>query len=176
MGIVRAVAERIAAGDLDTGAFDGILRRHPRAGRGFFSRSDIIAGYRAFFSGGSGEESLGVSEEAFLASVQRRPVRTQSGVTPLTLLTKPFPCPGKCVFCPNDVRMPKSYLAAEPGAQRAATNRFAPYLQPWHRLAADRAIGPGGAVGLTAAGPDEGVSTRVTIGGRSENRSRARSA
>ncbi len=141
MGIVRAVAERIAAGDLDTGAFDRILRRHPHAGRGFFSRSDIIAGYRAFFSGGSDEEILGVSEEAFLASVQRRPVRTQSGVTPLTLLTKPFPCPGKCVFCPNDVRMPKSYLAAEPGAQRAATNRFDPYLQTWNRLAAYRAIG-----------------------------------
>ena len=33
--------------------------------------------------------------------------------------------------------------------------------------AADLAIGPGGAVVLTAAGPDEGVSTRVTIGGRS---------
>ncbi|MEE2672784.1 MAG: tRNA uridine(34) 5-carboxymethylaminomethyl modification radical SAM/GNAT enzyme Elp3 [Myxococcota bacterium] len=136
-GIVRAVAERIAAGDLDTRGFDGILRRYPRAGRGFFSRADIIAGYRAFFD----EEALGVSEEAFLASVQRRPVRTQSGVTPLTLLTKPFPCPGKCVFCPNDVRMPKSYLADEPGAQRASANRFDPYLQCWNRLAAYRAIG-----------------------------------
>jgi elongator complex protein 3 len=141
-GIVRAVAERIAAGDFDGTALDGILRRYPRDGRGFFSRSEIIAGYRRFFDPDDGEGgSLGVSPEAFLASVQRRPVRTQSGVTPLTVLTKPFPCPGKCIFCPNDVRMPKSYLADEPGAQRAAANRFDPYLQTWNRLAAYRAIG-----------------------------------
>ena len=57
-----------------------------------------------------------------------------SGVTPLTLLTKPFPCPGTCIFCPNDVRMPKSYLADEPGAQRAEKNAFDPYLQTWMRL------------------------------------------
>jgi elongator complex protein 3 len=136
-GIVRAVAERIAAGDCDADALDGILRRFPRDGRGFFSRSEIIAGYRRFF----GEDVLGVRSDAFLATVQRRPVRTQSGVTPLTLLTKPFPCPGKCIFCPNDVRMPKSYLADEPGAQRASANRFDPYLQTWNRLAAYRAIG-----------------------------------
>ncbi len=134
---MRALAERVAAGTLDATAFDAILRRYPREGRGFFSRSEIIAGYRAFFT----ESALGVAEDAFLAGVQRRPVRTQSGVTPLTVLTKPFPCPGECIFCPNDVRMPKSYLADEPGAQRATANRFDPYLQTWNRLAAYRAIG-----------------------------------
>ncbi len=136
-GIARSVAERIAADDWDAAALDGILRQYPRDGRGFFSRAEIIAGYRRFFDDGS----LGVSSEDFLACVRRRPIRTQSGVTPLTVLTKPFPCPGKCVFCPNDVRMPKSYLADEPGAQRAAANRFDPYLQTWNRLAAYRAIG-----------------------------------
>jgi elongator complex protein 3 len=141
--IVRAVAARIAQGVLDSEAFDAILRRHPRDGRGFYSRAEIIAGYRRFFGGASAasEAALGVDADAFLAAVQRRPVRTQSGVTPLTVLTKPFPCPGQCVFCPNDVRMPKSYLSDEPGAQRAAANRFDPYLQTWNRLAAFRAIG-----------------------------------
>lgn len=136
-GIVLAVASGIAGGDFDGDAFDGILRRFPRDGRGFFSRAEIIAGYRRFFE----EDALEISRDSFLAAVQRRPVRTQSGVTPLTVLTKPFPCPGKCVFCPNDVRMPKSYLSDEPGAQRAASNRFDPYLQTWNRLAAYRAIG-----------------------------------
>jgi len=37
--------------------------------------------------------------------------------------------------------MPKSYLSAEPGAQRAEANRFDPYLQTWNRLEAYRAIG-----------------------------------
>ena len=54
----------------------------------------------------------------------------------MTVFTKPFPCPGRCVFCPSDVRMPKSYLASEPGCQRAEAARFDPYLQTWRRLQA----------------------------------------
>ncbi len=114
-----------------------LLRAHPRPGGGFFSRSQLIAGFRAFAQ----EEGFRLDEARFRRRVQRRPVRTQSGVTPLTVLTKPFPCPGQCIFCPNDVRMPKSYLSDEPGAQRAANNRFDPYLQTWNRLAAFDATG-----------------------------------
>jgi len=116
---------------------DAVLRRHPRGGKGFFSRAEIIAGYRAFAE----DAGFKSSESEFIQWVRRRPVRSQSGVTPLTVLTKPFPCPGQCVYCPNDLRMPKSYLADEPGAQRAANNRFDPYLQTWSRLAAFRATG-----------------------------------
>jgi len=114
-----------------------LLRRHSKPGGGFFSRSQLIAGFRAF----AAEDHFRFDEARFRRRVQRRPVRTQSGVAPLTVLTKPFPCPGKCIFCPNDVRMPKSYLSDEPGAQRAANNRFDPYLQTWNRLAAFDAIG-----------------------------------
>jgi elongator complex protein 3 len=57
-------------------------------------------------------------------------------VAPVTVLTKPFPCPGQSIFCPNDVKMPKSYLSDEPGAQRAALNHFDPYAQVWNRLLA----------------------------------------
>ncbi len=121
----------------DERALDAILRRHPRDGRGFFSRAEIIAGYRTF----AADEGFAIDERSFVAHVRRRPVRSQSGVTPLTVLTKPFPCPGRCVYCPNDLRMPKSYLADEPGAQRAANNRFDPYLQTWNRLAAFYATG-----------------------------------
>lgn len=70
-----------------------------------------------------------------------KPMRTQSGVTPVTVLTKPFPCPGTCIFCPNDIRMPKSYLPDEPGAQRATRNNFDPYLQTFDRLRAIKNIG-----------------------------------
>ena len=95
-------------------------------------RSDLIAAFRQFRD----EGAVAVDEARFVGLVQRRPVRTQSGVTPVTVLTRPHPCPGQCIFCPNDVRMPKSYLSDEPGAQRAANNRFDPYLQTWNRLAA----------------------------------------
>ncbi|MDQ7033831.1 MAG: hypothetical protein Q9P01_03050 [Anaerolineae bacterium] len=69
-----------------------------------------------------------------MVKLRRKPMRTISGVTPVTVLTKPFPCPGECIFCPNDVRMPKSYLSDEPGAQRAEQNSFDPYLQTYVRL------------------------------------------
>jgi len=133
---IEAVPDDVAD-PLTPEAMDPLLRRHPKPGGGFFSRSHLIAGFRAFSTG----ESFRFDEARFRRRVQRRPVRTQSGVTPLTVLTKPFPCPGKCIFCPNDVRMPKSYLSDEPGAQRAANNRFDPYLQTWNRLAAFDATG-----------------------------------
>lgn len=63
-------------------------------------------------------------------------VRTDSGVAPITLLTKPYACPGKCVYCPTEVRMPKSYVASEPAAARALHLKFDPYLQVKKRIEA----------------------------------------
>jgi elongator complex protein 3 len=122
---------------LDSRSLDQILKKYPRSGTGFFSRSEIIAGFRKF--GSSRQRDLDV--ESFVERLRLRPVRTLSGVTPVTVLTKPYPCPGRCIFCPNDVRMPKSYLSDEPGAQRAEGNRFDPYLQTWNRLRAYQSIG-----------------------------------
>lgn len=74
---------------------------------------------------------------SWLQSVLRKtPIRSLSGITSVTVLTKPFPCPGKCVFCPVDVRMPKSYIASEPGAMRAGRLGFDPYQQVTQRLRA----------------------------------------
>ena len=108
-----------------------LMRRYPKpAGEGFYSLANLIDAWRAF----AGQEGVPAYDEGMLHKLRRKPVRTMSGVTPVTLLTKPFPCPGTCIFCPNDVRMPKSYLADEPGAQRAEKNAFDPYLQTYVRL------------------------------------------
>ena len=69
-----------------------------------------------------------------LKLLQVKKVRSLSGVTPVTVLTKPYPCPGKCIFCPTDVRMPKSYLADEPGAMRAYRAEFDPFEQVQGRI------------------------------------------
>lgn len=99
--------------------YDKVLRRYPKTKSRLFTKAEVIAGLRHFGY-----------EDKMLA----KPIRTISGVVPVTLLTKPYPCPGKCIFCPTDVRMPKSYLSAEPGAQRAAANNFDPYNQVSSRL------------------------------------------
>ncbi|MEC4176225.1 radical SAM protein [Adlercreutzia sp. R21] len=80
-----------------------------------------------------------VSDEvdaALVRLLQAKPRRTASGVATITVLTKPWPCSGDCVFCPSDIRMPKSYLADEPACQRAERCWFDPYLQVAARLAA----------------------------------------
>ena len=52
----------------------------------------------------------------------------------MQVLTKPFPCPSHCIFCPNDPEMPKSYIKSEPGAMRAWLNQFDPLKQVYNRL------------------------------------------
>ena len=132
--MLRALA---SAPSWDAHALDALLRRHPRAGRGLFSRSELLAGLEAF----SAQLALGERQAELAERLRRRRIRTLSGVAPVTVFTKPHPCPGRCIFCPTDVRMPKSYLSAEPGCQRAAQYAFDPFAQTVGRLRDFRAIG-----------------------------------
>ena len=75
-------------------------------------------------------------ERRLVQTLRMKPRRTASGVATVTVLTKPWPCAGDCLYCPNDLRMPKSYLADEPACQRAERNWFDPYLQVAARLRA----------------------------------------
>ncbi len=68
--------------------------------------------------------------------LKRLKVRSNSGVAVISLLTKPYTCPGRCIYCPTEKNMPKSYLSREPAAARALLNRFDPYKQIWMRLRA----------------------------------------
>jgi elongator complex protein 3 len=99
-------------------------------------KSALVAAYNELVESGEWD-----ADETLLARIRLKPVRTLSGVTTVTVLTKPYPCPGKCIFCPDDVRMPKSYLPDEPGAMRAVENDFDPYAQVASRLQALAAVG-----------------------------------
>jgi elongator complex protein 3 len=117
-----------------------IVRQQPRenaAGeRTLFSKHELIHAYHAFCEQGRFE-----FRRETLRRLQMKPMRTLSGVAPVTVLTKPFPCPGKCIFCPTDVRMPKSYLPDEPGAMRAAYHHFDPFEQTAARIRALENVG-----------------------------------
>lgn len=114
-----------------------LLTQFPKLSGEMFRKSELVIAYRAM----AGQHGLQPLSKQMLRHLQMKPTRTISGVAPVTVLTKPFPCPGKCIFCPNDIRMPKSYLADEPGAQRAERNSFDPYLQTYNRLLAYQNIG-----------------------------------
>jgi len=77
-----------------------------------------------------------VLEEQLLQVLQIKTRRTASGVATITVVTKPWKCASNCLYCPNDLRMPKSYLSDEPACQRAERNYFDPYLQVVSRLRA----------------------------------------
>lgn len=117
-----------------------ILRKYRSIEGEVFSKSFLLTSYEKLKQ--EGFISLSIAQEENIYKLLRmKETRTISGVTPVTVLTKPFPCPGKCIFCPNDVRMPKSYLSDEPGAQRAISNKFDPYLQTFNRLLAFKNTG-----------------------------------
>lgn len=71
---------------------------------------------------------------AFEAILLSRRIRTQSGVAVVAVLTKSYPCPGQCIYCPSEKEMPKSYLSNEPAVMRAIDSQFDPYRQVQNRL------------------------------------------
>src|SRR5574341_1102028 len=121
--------------------FDGevygrIVRRLSRKGYPTFGKDYLRLGYLALVEAGEIAQ-----DEETLRRLTMNPVRTLSGVAPVAVLTRPDPCPGRCIFCPDDVRMPKSYLSNEPGAMRALMLDFDPFRQVDERLAAMARIG-----------------------------------
>lgn len=114
------------------------LGKHPKAPGKFYTKEEMVMAYKHLLATNHPEVPL---DPNFINKIQLKPTRTISGVATVTVLTKPFPCPGECIFCPSDIRMPKSYLSNEPGAQRAEKNNFDPYLQTYRRIKALDNIG-----------------------------------
>ena len=112
------------------------VRKYPISTGGYLGKYVLVAAYNQMVADGEMREDVRLLER-----IRLKPVRTLSGVTTVTVLTKPYPCPGKCIFCPTDVRMPKSYLPDEPGAMRGLEHDFDPYQQVRSRLEALEAVG-----------------------------------
>ncbi len=131
------VLERIrAVENWSNNAYLAIVNGHARASGRLFSKSELLDGYRKLV-----EMALMAPDRELEARLRRKPVRTHSGVAPVTVLTKPYDCPGECIFCPTFVRLPKSYVPDEPGAMRALQNDFDPWRQVTSRLRSFEATG-----------------------------------
>jgi len=68
--------------------------------------------------------------------LRKRSVRTMSGIAPVAVLTKSYPCPGTCAYCPHESDVPASYLSNEPAVMRAIRCKYDPYIQVASRLKA----------------------------------------
>jgi len=132
---LKTILEEISkTTDWDSSSLPTILRKYPKDEKFTFAKDELVSAYHKFK--GQIQNSDTVEER-----IRKKPTRTNSGVAVVTVLTKPFPCPGNCIYCPNEPNMPKSYISSEPGAQRALTNKFDPYAQVYNRLIALKNIG-----------------------------------
>lgn len=95
------------------------------------TNAEMLAYYRELVQ--EGKQTPNKEVEQILRKIK---VRSNSGVAIISLLTKPYACPGKCIYCPNEKEMPKSYLSKEPAAARALANNFSPYTQVQNRMRA----------------------------------------
>ena len=131
MHLARLALAEIISGEETVTA----VKHHPTA-TGYIGKNVLVAAYNDMVDAGEIEPS-----NELLAKIRMKPVRTLSGVTTVTVLTKHYHCPGQCIFCPDDIRMPKSYLPDEPGAMRGLHHKFDPYEQVTSRMEALRAVG-----------------------------------
>ena len=148
LDIIAAIKAEDPARPLDPAWLERLLRRHNRR---YHDATRRVAKRRLlpYYLGVKAKdpelwESWEVdelTEQRLLRLLRVKPRRTASGVATITVITRPWPCSSDCLYCPNDVRMPKSYLHDEPACQRAERNYFDPYLQVRSRLVALREMG-----------------------------------
>ncbi|MGC9367020.1 MAG: elongator complex protein 3 [bacterium] len=112
-------------------ALKKLLVKYPKDKHYLFSKSDLIKAFRYL------KKMRKINEKETIPSILiENPVRSMSGVNVVSVLTRPNLCPGQCIFCPNDILMPKSYIRSEPSCRRALNCRFDPYEQVTIRMKA----------------------------------------
>jgi len=107
-----------------------------QARAGLVRNDALLARYRADVA-----EGLRLRDERLERLLTLNGIRSQSGIATVTVITKPYPCPGRCVYCPTEARAPKSYLTDEPAVRRALRHAYDPYRQVAARLQALRETG-----------------------------------
>jgi elongator complex protein 3 len=117
-------------GDLDEKKLKAIRNEiTKKSGRTLPKNLELIEAYNRLI------ESKKIKPDPNLLNlIRKRKIRTLSGIANITVLTKDFGCPGKCIYCPTEKGMPKSYLSNEPAMMRAVLNEFDSYRQVKTRL------------------------------------------
>lgn len=82
-----------------------------------------------------------IKEKVYFGNTKKKPVRSRSGVTPLTVVLKPRKCNhGTCIYCPGGDFVPQSYTDKSPAIMRAMALEYNPCRQVMVRLKALKAM------------------------------------
>ncbi len=102
----------------------------------FIKKDELVQTYQKMLTNGTIDKNVEL-ESLF----KLKKVRSQSGIAVVSVLTKPYMCPGSCIYCPSEPGVPKSYLSGEPAVMRAINNKYHPASQVKSRLMALEATG-----------------------------------
>jgi elongator complex protein 3 len=87
----------------------------------------------------------GEIEKRLTETIVLKPTRSISGVSVITAMMKPYPCPKKtpCIYCPGGPSKgtTQSYTGKEPASARALQHNYDPYAQVKARINQLRTIG-----------------------------------
>jgi elongator complex protein 3 len=89
--------------------------------------------------------AAGAKKSAIVRLLRLKPIRSISGVSVITVMARPYPCPKPtpCIYCPGGpaVGTPQSYTGKEPASARALQAGYDPHSQVKQRIEQLRAIG-----------------------------------
>jgi len=128
----KAIAELLALKITSSDELMAAKRRLAKKyGVGIISNTEILGERRCLTARKRNEDSPGIER-----ILRKRAIRTMSGIAPVAVLTAPYPCPGRCAYCPAEKNVPQSYLSNEPAVMRAIRCGYDPYRQVRERLRA----------------------------------------
>lgn len=126
----KIVTELCKEDELDEKKLKRIRNRLTKENGGVLPKNlELVQAYRQLLEKGKIKSAPHV-----MRVIQKRKIRTLSGIANITVLTKDLGCPGLCIYCPTEKGMPKSYLSDEPAMLRAVRNEFNSYKQVKTRL------------------------------------------
>lgn len=131
----KAILQEVSSGEIDDAR--GLARAKIRACKEFglsrpLKNSEILA------------VATVEDRNNFLQLFRIKPVRSISGVSVITVMPKPHPCPhGRCIYCPGGPEhgTPSAYTGHEPASARALQHDYDPYGQVKSRVEQLRTIG-----------------------------------
>ncbi|MFA5348831.1 MAG: tRNA uridine(34) 5-carboxymethylaminomethyl modification radical SAM/GNAT enzyme Elp3 [Candidatus Paceibacterota bacterium] len=109
---------------------DGLKRKSTRGTKDLIpSNNLLLKAYHELLCSGRIKKSQEIE-----GILRVKEIRSLSGIVVVSVLTKPYPCPGKCIFCPTQKNVPKSYIKEEPAVSRAISLNYHPYKQVQSRI------------------------------------------